>query len=193
MTTTAVEHRQYESVRDGEHEAKASGVSWSAVGAGAFAAAAISLILLSLGAGLGLSSVSPWSNDGASPSAIGTSAIMWLVVTEICSASLGGYLAGRLRTKWTSVHSDEVYFRDTAHGFLAWCTALVFTGAFLTSAASMMIGASAQSKEAKPGAISSNAYFVDSLFRAQRLRPRSLRLFMTKQRSSLQLHSARAR
>jgi len=123
----------------------------------------MALILLSLGAGLGLSSVSPWSNEGASTTAIKTSAIIWLIITEICSASLGGYLAGRLRTRWTRVHTDEVYFRDTAHGFLAWSTALVFTAAFLTSAATLMVGSSSPSKDAKPN--SSNAYFVDSLFR----------------------------
>ena len=163
MSSPTVVSHQYESVRGDEHETNASGVSWTAVIAGAFAMAAMALILLALGAGLGLSSVSPWSNEGASASAIKSSAIIWLIVTEMCSASLGGYLAGRLRTRWTRVHTDEVYFRDTSHGFLAWCTALVFTAGFLTSAASMMIGSSSRATEAKGS--SPNAYFIDSLFR----------------------------
>lgn len=33
---------------------------------------------------------------------------------------MGGYLAGRLRTKWLYVHDHEVFFRDTAHGLLVW-------------------------------------------------------------------------
>ena len=130
-----------------EHnEAHSSGVSWAAVIAGAAVTAALSLILLALGAGLGLSSVSPYSNTGISASTLGTSAIIWLIVMEILSASMGGYLAGRLRTKWASIHTDEVYFRDTAHGFLAWSTALVITAAFLASAASAMIGSAPASE-----------------------------------------------
>jgi len=153
----------------GQPEANASGVSWSAVIAGAFVTAALVLVLLALGAGLGLSSVSPWSNSGVSVSGIGHSAIIWLIVMEILSSAMGGYLAGRLRTKWTSVHTDEVYFRDTAHGFLAWSTALVVTAAFLATAATTMVGTSVSSKgdaeNVSGSAYSSSAYFVDSLFR----------------------------
>ena len=150
-----------------EHnEAHASGVSWSAVTAGAFVTAALSLILLALGAGLGLSSVSPWSNVGASAATIGTASIIWLIVLEIVSSSMGGYLAGRLRTKWTSIHNDEIYFRDTAHGFLAWSAALVITAAFLASAATAMIGSSSSADHSRSSsAAEPNAYFVDALFR----------------------------
>ena len=38
---------------------------------------------------------------------------------------------GRLRTKWALIHTDEVYFRDTANGFLAWAVALVISVTFL--------------------------------------------------------------
>src|SRR6202166_2384761 len=127
------------------NESRTSGVSWAAVIAGAFVAAALSLILLALGAGLGFSSVSIWSNVGASASTIGMAAILWLIVMQIVSSSMGGYLAGRLRTKWANIHTDEVYFRDTAHGFLAWAVALVITAAFLASAATSMVGATASS------------------------------------------------
>src|ERR1035438_2245343 len=100
-----------------------AGVSWPAVMGGAFVTAALSLILLSLGTGLGLSSISPWANSGASASTIGTAAIVWVIMMQLIASAMGGYLAGRLRTKWVSIHSDEVYFRDTAHGFLAWAVA----------------------------------------------------------------------
>ena len=159
------------------NEAHSSGVSWSAVIAGAAVTAALSLILLALGAGLGLSAVSPYSDSGVSASTFGTSAIIWLIVMEMLSASMGGYLAGRLRTRWASIHTDEVYFRDTAHGFLAWSTALVVTAAFLTSAAGAMIGAApASDSQPKSTQVSStsadpNAYFVDSLFRSDASKP----------------------
>jgi len=156
-------------------EANSSGVSWSAVIAGGFVTAALSLILLALGSGLGLSSVSLWSGVGASSSTVGKASIAWLILMQIMSASMGGYLAGRLRTKWASIHTDEVYFRDTAHGFLAWCVALVVTAAFLASAATSMIGSSASSmvgeatsanSNVENGESAANAYFVDTLFRA---------------------------
>jgi hypothetical protein len=159
-----------------EHnEAHSSGVSWSAVIAGAFVTAALSLILLALGTGLGLSSVSPYSGSGISASTVGKSAIIWLIVTEILSSAMGGYLAGRLRTKWASIHTDEVYFRDTAHGFLAWVTAFVITVAFLATAATTMIGSSptnsTRSGQSRSEGLDPNAYFVDSLFRADANNP----------------------
>ncbi len=117
------------------NEAYSSGVSWAAVVGGAFVAAALSLILLALGTGLGLSSVSPWANVGVSASAIG-----WVILIQVIASSMGGYLAGRLRTKWTNIHTDEVYFRDTAHGFWVWALGLVITVYFLASAATTMVG-----------------------------------------------------
>jgi len=160
------------------NETHSSGVSWPAVIAGTFVTAALSLALLALGAGLGLSAVSPWSNVGASGSTIGRSAIIWLIAMEIISSSMGGYLAGRLRTKWASIHTDEVYFRDTAHGFLSWSTALVLTAAFLASAATSMIGSSISSSNQSTAAsqiegqsIYSNAYFVDTMFRTDASKP----------------------
>ena len=49
---------------------------------------------------------------------------------------LGGYLTGRLRTKWVGIRTDEVFFRDTAHGFLAWALATVLMATFFALAAS---------------------------------------------------------
>jgi len=153
------------------HEANASGVSWAAVIGGGVATAALSLSLLALGTGLGLSSVSPWSNSGVSTATLAASAIVWMIVMQVISASMGGYLAGRLRTKWASIHTDEVYFRDTAHGFLAWAVALVVTAAFLASAGTAMMGITASSA----GAATANAaaqynssdYSIDTLLRTE--------------------------
>lgn len=155
-------------------EAHASGVSWSAVIAGACTIAALYLILLSLGAGLGLSSISVWSNVGASATTIGTATIVWLIFAEIVSSSMGGYLAGRLRIKWTVIHGDEVYFRDTAHGFLSWSVALVITAAFLGSAATAMIGSSSTTgKTETTTSQNADAYFVDSLLRTDGTKPQT--------------------
>jgi hypothetical protein len=142
---------------------------------GAVVTAALSLILLSLGAGLGLSAVSPWSGLGASSATIGTGVIVWLILMQVMSGSLGGYLAGRLRTKWPTIHTDEVYFRDTAHGFLSWGVAVVLTAAFLASAATAMVGSAKSSPGmTEEGRMSdANAYYVDMLLRAPALTPDS--------------------
>jgi len=158
--------------RSTHNEAAASAVSWAAVAAGAFATAALSLSLLALGAGAGLSSLSPWSASGASPSTVGVGALLWLAVVELLSCALGGYVAGRLRTKWVNVHSDDVYFRDTAHGFLVWAVSLVITAAFLTTAASAMVGSEPSTPNATRGesaVVDSNRYFVESLFRGDKV------------------------
>lgn len=125
-------------------EAAASGVSWGAIFAGAAGAAVLSLVLLLLGSGLGLSAISPWGDRNASATAVGVATIGWLTFTQLAASGLGGYLAGRLRTKWAGVHADEVYFRDTAHGFLAWAVATLVTASVLTSAVGSVIGAGAQ-------------------------------------------------
>jgi hypothetical protein len=154
--------------------------------AGAAAAAALSLILLILGTGLGLSSVSPWAYNGITATTFGVSTILWLSFTQLAASGMGGYLAGRLRTKWVAVHTDEVYFRDTAHGFLAWAVASLLTAALLTSVIGSIVGGGIQagatmgggaaaaatvagSEMAKPDSGSDPmGYFVDSLFRQDR-------------------------
>jgi hypothetical protein len=156
-------------------DSNSSGVSWGAVIAGAFVAAALSLALLALGTGIGLSAVSPWTNAGASASTVGWTAIIWLVLMQLIASSMGGYLAGRLRTKWVKVHTHEVYFRDTAHGFLVWAVGLVIMAAFLASAATSMIGGAARAGAGAADAsgpapsrdgLGSNGYFVDAMLRS---------------------------
>ena len=104
-----------------------SAVSWGSVAAGAVAAAALTLALLALGAALGLSSVSPWADSGVSASTFKNLSGAYLVAVAIFSSAIGGYLAARLRTKWVGVHNNEVFFRDTAHGFIAWAFATVLS------------------------------------------------------------------
>jgi hypothetical protein len=146
---------------NGEHDhgmpSVLSAVSWGAIFAGAAAAAALSLILLMLGVGLGLSSVSPWSGEGISATALGVSTIAWIIVTQLMASGMGGYLAGRLRTRWTDTHIDEVYFRDTAHGFLAWALATLITAALLTSVVASIVGAGVQATATVAGGAASTA------------------------------------
>lgn len=108
-------------------------VSLPAILAGATAAAALSLILFVLGAGLGLSALSPWMGNGPPVDAVSWSVILWVAFVAVASSGLGGYIAGRLRESWPGVQPDEVYFRDTAHGFLAWALATLVTAVALTS------------------------------------------------------------
>lgn len=134
-----------------------SAVSWGAVLAGATGAAALSLILLILGTGLGLSSVSPWANTGASATTIGVATIAWVLVTQLLASGMGGYLAGRLRTRWVDLHTDEVYFRDTAHGFLAWAVASLATAALLTSVIGTIVGGGVQAASRAPAPAATTA------------------------------------
>jgi len=125
-------------------ESNASGVSWPAIIAGAFAAAALAMILLILGVGLGLSSISPWTATGITAGTLGVATIAWLFATNAIASGLGGYLAGRLRVRWASLHTDEVYFRDTAHGFLVWAVGSVITAAFLGSVTTSIVAGTAE-------------------------------------------------
>lgn len=156
-----------------------SGVSWAAIFAGAAAAAALSLVLLILGAGLGFAATSPWADEGASAKALGISTIIWLLVTQIIASGLGGYIAGRLRVKWANLHGDEVYFRDTAHGFLAWAVATLVAAMLVLGTAGSLASAGAQAGAAAVAAGAGTAaaastnnndpmgYFVDTLFRSE--------------------------
>lgn len=168
-----------------------SAVSWGAIIAGAFATASLVLVLFLLGTGLGLLSVSAWRDIGVSPTTIGLSAAIWLVVVHVVSSGIGGFITGRLRTKWTSTPIDELYFRDTAHGFLSWAVSVVIGVGLLSAITLSLISGGAQVGTQAIGAVGSAAtmaatqagaqgsstiadptgYFVDTLFRSDREAP----------------------
>src|SRR6267142_6515233 len=132
-----------------------AGVSWPSIVAGAVAACALTLVLLAFGTGLGLSVVSPWNGAGVSATTFKIGTGLYLIVIAMLASSIGGYLAGRLRTRWLGVHSDEVYFRDTAHGFIAWAFASVLGAVLLASPASSLIrGAASGATQATASAAS---------------------------------------
>jgi hypothetical protein len=117
-----------------------SAASWPAILAGAFVAIATSLVLFALGSGFGLAVISPWPGRGVSATGFTINAAIWLIVTQWLSAALGGYIAGRLRTKWVGIHTHEVFFRDTAHGLVMWSVATVVVAIVLAGTATSMIG-----------------------------------------------------
>jgi hypothetical protein len=158
-----------------------SAVSWAAIIAGAFVASAFALALVALGAGIGLISVSPWSSNNPSVTTFGVLAAAWFIAVELFASGVGGYLAGRLRTSWARVHTDEVFFRDTAHGLMVWAVGAVITAALLASAASSaasgaarLAGAATEAAGAATGQAAAQAasaigdptsYFSDMLLR----------------------------
>ena len=125
-------------------EPSVAGVSWPAVAAGAVVSCALTVVLIAFGLGLGLSVVSPWAGAGVSATTFKIGTGLYLIVIAMLSSSIGGYIAGRLRTRWIGVHSDEVYFRDTAHGFVAWAFASVLGAVLLASPVSSLISGGAR-------------------------------------------------
>ena len=161
-----------------ENSGSQSAVAWAAIIGGALAAVAITLLLVALGSGIGLSSVSPWTALNPSATTFTLLAAVWLIIVQWLSSALGGYLAGRLRTKWAGVHTDEVFFRDTVHGFLAWALASILVAALATSSVSSAVssagraisnvagGAASTASQAATNQLSgSNGYLLDTLFR----------------------------
>jgi hypothetical protein len=147
-----------------------SAVSWASVAAGAVTAAAISLALIALGVGLGLSSISPWSDSGVSAATFKVTTGIYLVLVAVMSSAIGGYLSARLRSKWTDLHTNEVFFRDTAHGFIAWAFATIISAGALGAATTHLVsGAAAGAAISSPAATSSNPVqiYVDRLFRRE--------------------------
>jgi hypothetical protein len=150
-------------------------------------AIAVSLVLFALGSGLGFASVSPWADQGVGAKTFSIGAAIWLIVMQWVSALLGGYIAGRLRTRWSGTHVHEVFFRDTAHGFVTWALATVVVATVLASSVSSGIsggvraasnvasGAAQGAMSAAQGAIPQSgmpgppftmSYEIDKLFRS---------------------------
>jgi hypothetical protein len=151
-----------------------SAVSWAAILAGAVVAASTSLLLIALGGGIGLAAVSPWANAGASVTTFAVATAIGLIVIQWVSAGIGGYITGRLRTRWTSLHTHEVFFRDTAHGFITWAASTLLVTAAVALMAGSALGSAARAA-ASVGSAATNAaastvsidpYDVDSLLRS---------------------------
>jgi hypothetical protein len=153
-----------------------SAASWPSIIAGAFVAAAATVILLALGSGIGFASLSPWPNHGASVTTFAITTAIWLIVTQWISAALGGYIAGRLRTRWMGTHVHEVFFRDTAHGLITWAVATILVATVAAGSIKSAAGAAGAAgravADAGMAAVNSatnstlSAYEIDKLFRS---------------------------
>jgi hypothetical protein len=169
----------------GTIEAAVSAVSWPAIFAGGSVMLASSFVLVELGTGVGLTAISPWPQVGMSAASFAVTTAIWLIVVQWLASALGGYVAGRLRTKWVGTHTHEVFFRDTAHGFITWAVASVIGAVIIASAASSIIGGgvratatvAAGAAQGAGGAASAltqtRGYDVDTLFRSTQAAPAS--------------------
>ena len=161
-------------------------VSWGAIIAGALSAAALSFVLLSIGAAFGLSVTSPWDftgrDAGETAAAVGIGTAIFLIIVHALASGVGGYLAGRLRSKLIGLRGDETYFRDTAHGLVVWAVSALTTIlmiaflAFATARGTVAVGAATLNAAGQAAGASAPAlldergqdtigYFIDTLFR----------------------------
>ena len=110
-------------------------VEWGAVLAGAFLAAGLSFVLLTFGTAIGLTATSPWPGSGVSAKMLASLAALWVLAQQIGAFMAGGYVAGRMRSRWHEASQDEVEFRDGLHGGLVWAVGIVIGAALLMAAA----------------------------------------------------------
>jgi hypothetical protein len=141
-------------------------VSVKAILAGATGSIAVTMILVAFGVGVGFTVISPWSGQGVSATTFTAAAGVYLFVVAMLSSTIGGYLAGRLRSRWASVNEHERYFRDSAHGFVVWALATIVTATVLGSAVSGLIGSAASTvAPAATAASQPSDIYVDQLLR----------------------------
>src|SRR5215216_7075564 len=154
-------------------EERFSYVSWSAIVAGALAAAAIAFVLHSFAAGIGIavSSTAPTWRD-ASFALVALSGL-YLVLVALISYGVGGYVAGRMRSRLVGRTPDENEFRDGVHGAASWALATLLTALLIFGAAQSLTRLAAPSSgSAGPstsvGGENIIAYDIDRLFRGVR-------------------------
>jgi hypothetical protein len=160
--------------QDGITGVSPSAVSSTAIIAGALVAAAVTLVLVALGAGFGFAALSPWPHVGVSAPTFAVTTAIGLIIVQWISSALGGYITGRLRTKWISVHTHEVFFRDTAHGLIMWATATLIVTAAVAVIAMSTAGNATRAAGAIGAATSTSAPSVDAYDIDTLLRPASV-------------------
>jgi hypothetical protein len=149
-------------------------VQWGAIVAGAIAAAALAFVLHGFAAAIGLavSSSAPTWRD-ASMALVALSGF-YLILAALASYGLGGYVAGRMRSRpITPASVDEVELRDGGHGLLTWALATLMTGVLLlwaAQAATRLAAPPAGTTGPASSVAGENviAYDLDRLFRAER-------------------------
>jgi hypothetical protein len=141
-------------------------VEWGPIFAGALLASALSFVLLTFGTAIGLSTTSPWPNSGVSATTLAGLAVFWILVQQIGSFMAGGYIAGRMRTRWADTPQDEVNFRDGLHGGLVWALGIVMGAALFmaTAGAVARTGAEVAGKTVTASAAAAEAV-LDTMLR----------------------------
>jgi hypothetical protein len=108
---------------------------------------------------------------------VATLAVFWALVQQIGAFMAGGYVAGRMRSRWAET-GDEADFRDGLHGGLVWAVGVAI-GAFIflsTAGAAVRTGADVAGKAGVAAA-------ADDTQRAQRKTERLARLQVQGQQS----------
>lgn len=154
----------------------ASYVDWPAIIAGIGLASAISLVLISFGSAVGLNFLDFGYGKGPNPIFVGIAAATWILWVQVSSFMAGGYLTGRLRRRYFDATADESDLRDGAHGLLVWAGAAILgsviaiggIGAAANAVGSAAATVTTAAATTAQDAIDPNAYFVDTLFRADR-------------------------
>src|SRR3954470_3347830 len=143
-------------------------LQWTPVIAGAIGGAALSFICLTFAVaiGLGVSSTSPTWRDASAALAILSG--IYLILQAVVSFGIGGYIAGRARTRLVDAGTDDVETRDGLHGLAAWAL-----GVLLGAALAGRIGASPLNRSSQPAPRTSAtpaepllSYELDRLFRS---------------------------
>ena len=131
--------------------------------------------ILTFGAAIGLSTTSPWADSGVSAKTLATIAVFFAMVQQIGSFMAGGYVAGRMRSRWGETNKDEVEFRDGLHGGLVWAVGVAIGAALFVSTAGSAVktGADVAGKAAAAAAANADpsAYSIDALLRPAAGRP----------------------
>ena len=144
-------------------------VEWGAVIAGAVTAAALSFVFLTFGSAIGLSAVSPWPDSGVSAKTLASLAVFWTLAQQIGAFMIGGYIAGRMRTRWAEASADDTEFRDGLHGALVWAVGIAIGALmiFATAGSVAKAGADLAARATTAAAANSDsiAYYADALMR----------------------------
>jgi len=144
-------------------------IHWGPVIAGAVVAAASAFVLMAFAAAVGLAVASPSPTWRDTSIALAILSGLWILLVAIGSFSLGGYLAGRVRSTWAT-NADEIEFRDGAHGLLVWALAIVIGGflAWTTATTIGSVSAAGATQSRVTAAEAALAFEIDRLFRADK-------------------------
>jgi hypothetical protein len=144
-------------------------VDWGAILAGAVVAAAVFSLFSVFGSAIGLSLISPTEGSSLPATGLLIAGALWGIWVQVSSYMVGGYLAGRLRSRIGDAKQDEVEMRDGAHGLITWAVGTLLSALVAASLAMMAAGAAGSAATTAATAVSGNGvdmqYYADRLMR----------------------------